>query len=214
MIYINQNSIWKQTTPKNNTIFVIRPGGGTMRNRLAYTSLEKNFNVIYFADSGGKYDKYPNYWENNAFVESQGNHLGGIAQLVEDKIYKENIIPNVIIAGSRGGQVTIGKIWERLWRGPTIIINAGCLTSQTIIPKQAHVLFIIMENDYFKSVNTPQKVTKLIQKYKEKNAKTNIVFLRGHYHMPNLNKELVELLLHSYLFLTSNIDIPLPIDFY
>ena len=78
------------------------------------------------------------------------------------------------------------------------------LTSQTIIPKEVHALFIIMENDYFQSVNTPQKVTKLIEKYKEKDAKTNIVFLKNHYHMPNLNKELVYLLYYSYLFLTNN----------
>lgn len=214
MIHLYQNAIWKQVKPTQNTIFVIRPGAGTMRNRKAYQVLEKNFNVIYFAKSGGIYDKYPDFWENNAFVESHGYHLGGIAELIEKKIYNENIVPSAIIAGSRGGQVTIGKVWERLWRGPTIIINAGTLTSQTIIPKQVHALFIIMENDYFKSVNTPQKVTKLIEKYKEKDAKTNIIFLRNHFHMPNLNKELVGLLTYSFLFLTNKMYIPLPIELY
>ena len=32
--------------------------------------------------------------------------------------------------------------------------------------------------------------------------------------MPNLNKELKELLIYSYLFLTTNLTIPLPIEFY
>ena len=59
-----------------------------------------------------------------------------------------------------------------------------------------------MENDYFKSVNTPQKVTKLIEKYKEKDAKTNIIFLRNHFHMPDLNKELETINL-LFLFLTN-----------
>ena len=71
-----------------------------------------------------------------------------------------------------------------------------------------------MGNDYFKSVNTPQKVKKLIEKYKEKESRTNIIFLRNHYHMPNLNTELVYLLSYSYLFLTNNITISLPIEFY
>ena len=214
MVFINQEGNWVLKRPDKHTIFVIRPGAGTARNRRAYQVLEKNFNVVYFADSGGIYDRYPDFWENNSFVESQGNHLGGIASLIENKIYNEKVIPSAIIAGSRGGQVTIGKVWERLWRGPTIVINAGTLTSQTIIPKYVHALFIIMENDYFKSVNTPQKVTKLIEKYKEKEGKTNIIFLRNHYHMPNLNKELVKLLSYSFLFLTNNTYIPLPIEFY
>jgi hypothetical protein len=214
MVQICKENNWEEASPKQNTIFVICPGAGTARNRKAYQVLEKNFNIIYFAKSGGLFDRYPDFWENNSFVESQGNHLGGIAELIENKIIKDKIIPSCIIAGSRGGQVTVGKVWESIWRGPTIIINAGCLTSQTIIPKEVHVLFIIMGNDYFKSVNTPQKVTKLLEKYKKKDAKTNIIYLRNHYHMPNLNKELVELLLHSYLFLTHRINIPLPIEFY
>ena len=107
--------------------------------------IRNNFNVIYFAQSGGEYDKYPLLWENNSFVEGQGKHLGGIAELVEHKIYTEKVIPSIIIAGSRGGQVTIGKIWERIWRGPTIVINAGVLTSRTMIPDNMPILFIIME---------------------------------------------------------------------
>ena len=76
-----------------------------------------------------------------------------------------------IICGSRGGQVTIGKVWETIWRGPTIIINGGSLTTKTIIPKQVHALFIIMGNDYFKSVNTPQKVKKLSENINQKEQK-------------------------------------------
>ena len=214
MIHIYENNKWVPKSPTPQTIFVISPGAGTARNRRAYQVLEKNANVIYIAKSGGLFDKYPDFWENNSFVESQGNHLGGIAQLIEKKIYKENIIPSCIIAGSRGGQVTLGKVWERLWRGPCIVINAGSLTSQTIIPKQVHILFIIMGKDYFKSVNTPQKVKSLIEKFKEKGAKSNIVFLKNHYHMPCLNNELKELLIYSYLFLTSDLTIPLPIEFH
>ena len=214
MVFINYEGNWKSKTPDEHTIFVIRPGAGTARNRKAYQALESNFNVLYFAQSGGIYDKYPDFWENNSFVESSGNHLGGISQLIREKIYNQKVIPGAIICGSRGGQVTIGKVWESIWRGPTIIINAGSLTSQTIIPKEVHVLFIIMEHDYFKSVNTPQKVKKLSEKYKSEGTKINIVFLKNHYHMPNLNRELVYLLSYSYLFITNNISISLPIEFY
>tara|TARA_B100000795_G_C22770612_1_gene427695 strand:+ start:989 stop:1624 length:636 start_codon:yes stop_codon:yes gene_type:complete len=200
MIKLQTNNHWESHIP-SNTIFIISPGAGTFRNKKAYQILEKNFNVIYFGKTGGIYDKYPTYWENNSFVESTGKHLGGIAELIENKIYKDKIIPCLIIAGSRGGQVTIGKVWERIWRGPTIIINAGCLTTQTVLPKDISILFIIMENDYFKSVNTPQKVKKLTNK----NEKIKIIYLPNHYHMPNLNNELVELLLYTTLFITNKI---------
>ena len=100
MVFINQEGNWVLKKPDKHTIFVIRPGAGTARNRRAYQVLEKNFNVVYFADSGGIYDRYPDFWENNSFVESQGNHLGGIANLIEKKIYNEKVIPSAIIVGS------------------------------------------------------------------------------------------------------------------
>ena len=98
-------------------------------------------------------------WENNSFDESQGNHLGN-SNLIEKKFTMKKS-PSAIIAGSRGGQVT-GKVGRD--GGSTIIIN-GTLTSQTIIPKQVHALFI--ENDYFKSVNLLKKSQNL-KKYKER----------------------------------------------
>jgi hypothetical protein len=215
MIKLYKNHKWVSVNP-TNTVFVISPGAGTFRNRKAYQLLEQYYSVIYIANSGGIYDKYPTYWENNSFVVSSGNHLGGIAELVSQKIFNDNIIPCAIIAGSRGGQVTIGKIWERIWRGPTIMVNAGCLTTQTIIPSEIPILFIIMEFDYFQSVNTPKKVKELINKYQEnENVNANIVYLKNHYHMPNLNKELSELFLYSSLFVTKKINnIPLNVEFY
>lgn len=215
MIKIYKNHKWVPVNP-TNTIFVISPGAGTFRNRKAYQLLEQYYNVLYIANSGGIYDKYPTHWENNSFVISSGKHLGGIAELVSQKIFNDNIIPCAIIAGSRGGQVTIGKIWERIWKGPTIMVNAGCLTTHTALPSEIPILFIIMEFDYFQSVNRPEKVKELIVKYQEnKNMNTNIVYLKNHYHMPNLNTDLVKLFLYCILYTSGNIDkIPLNVEVY
>lgn len=202
MIKLYINDIWKDYEP-SNTIFIISPGAGTFKNKKAYEILEQNYKVLYFGKTGGIYDKYPIYWENNSFVESSGKHLGGIAELIKNKIYQDKIYPCTIISGSRGGQVTIGKIWESIWRGPSIVINAGCLVTQTILPNDISILFIIMENDYFKSVNTPQKVNNLIENKKN-------IYLPKHYHVPNLNNELETLLLYSCFFINKNIEsIPL-----
>ena len=96
MIHIYENNKWVRKTPTLQTIFVIRPGAGTARNRRAYQVLEKNANVIYIADSGGTFDKYPDVWENNAFVESSGNHLGGIAEIIEKK-YTKKILSLIVL---------------------------------------------------------------------------------------------------------------------
>ena len=63
-----------------------------------------------------------------------------------------------------------------MWRGPSIIINAGCLTSRTVIPKGVFPLFITMENDYFSSVNKIEKVINLFYNYIE-NPSQKAVFL-------------------------------------
>ena len=135
-IFLRISNEWIKMPSNNNLAFVIRPGAGTFKNKIAYEKLESRYKVVYFADSGGEYDNYPDNWENNANVSCRGHHLGGIVELVKNYIENTNQIPSVIITGSRGGQVTLGKIWESLWRGPSIIINAGCLTTNTIIPKQ------------------------------------------------------------------------------
>ena len=39
--------------------------------------------------------------------------------------------PVCLVAGSRGGQETIRYIWQHVWRGPTICVNASCGTKAT-----------------------------------------------------------------------------------
>lgn len=195
MVYIQLDGKWNSVEATPNLIFVICPGAGTYSNRIAYQYLEKSYQVIYICKSDkysqSKYDKYPPNWESNSFVENTGEHLGGISQIVSDYI-KWNYIPEAIICGSRGGQVTLGKIWESFWRGPCLVINAGCLTSKTYIPKKVLVLFIIMENDYFTSVNTVEKVKILFDRYKSNTNQNGFVFyLPREYHMPNFNNKKV-----------------------
>ena len=184
-VLIQTDGLWEYHKPLK-TIFIISPGAGTYSNRFAYLHLEKYYNLIYIGNSGDKYDHYPNNWQINKNVVDKGFHLGGLAELFKLYIDK-GIIPCALICGSRGGQVTLGKVWE-IWRGPSIIINAGCLTSRTIIPKGVFPLFMTMENDYFTSVDTNEKVIKLFYQYIA-NPKQKAVFLHllRERHMPNLN---------------------------
>ena len=195
MVYFNVDNNWIKTSPETSIIFVIRPGAGTFKNKEAYKNLEKGHRVIYFGMSGDEYDNYPENWQNNSLVLNTGKNLGGLCQHINNYMIQHNIIPSAFIVGSRGGQVTIGKIWESIWRGPTIIINAGCLITNTIIPKYVTPLFITMEHDYFKNVNTPNKVNNLFKKLREhSNIIGYLIHLKGHGHMPRLTANLTGLL--------------------
>ena len=153
LVEINENGKWVSKDATNNLVYVIVPGAGTYTNKDMYNKLAKVYNLVYIGKSGGEYDKYPLYWENNGMVDMSGNNLGGLGLLVKERMERYNEIPSLILCGSRGGQVTIGKIWESIWRGRTIMINAGSLLTQTRIPRGVKLLFIIMEYDYFTNIN-------------------------------------------------------------
>lgn len=206
MVKVRIDREWIDVSYDKNLIFVIRPGAGTFQNKLGYQNLENYFNVIYFGETGGEYDKYPQNWNDNKLVLNTGKHLGGICELVTNYIIYKNEIPGIIITGSRGGQVTLGKIWENIWRGPSIIINAGVLTTRTNIPKEVNPLFITMGKDYFTSVNNINKVEKLFNKLKEKeNQNGYIVYLENEGHMPDMNKKFLKLLQYCSNYLLNMI---------
>jgi len=200
-VFIFKNSEWIETKPKKKLIFVIVPGAGTRINHQAYKKLEEHFTIIYFGKSKGVYDKYPENWQTNKNVSSKGYHLGGISDLVKNYILSKNNIPSLIICGSRGSQVTIGKIWHTIWRGPTINFNAGCLTTDTQIPFGVKPIFITMGDDYFTSVNTNNKTQLLFNKL-NKTPSENGIFINLKYekHMPLLINQFEFLLVNTVLF--------------
>jgi hypothetical protein len=213
MIKLSINSsYWVEYPSNTNTIFVIKPGACTKYNELAYKTLESKYNVVYFAESRGEYDHYPDNWQINKNVDTHGKHLGGIVQLMKKYIIEQQNYPYLIIVGSRGGQVTLGKIWETLWKGPSIIINAGCLTTYTQIPKEVIPIFITMGNDYFTTVNSIEKVETLFNSLiQTPNQKGMCIHLPKESHMPRLKNELQHLLLYSSQY-SQNIINTIPIN--
>ena len=214
MVKIYFGEEWIEYPYDMNLIFVIVPGAGTTFNRKAYKNLEKYFIVRYFGESGGEYDKYPQNWYDNRLVSNTGKHLGGICELVKNHIIMKHEIPGIIITGSRGGQVTLGKIWNTIWRGPSIIINAGSLTTITMIPKDVYPLFITMHNDYFTCVNRIEKVNSMFKTLSEtKNQKGYIIHLPNEKHMPKLDGKLLKLLQYASQYLIGIIsNIPIYTD--
>jgi hypothetical protein len=207
MVLINNGEEWVEIQSDPKLVFVIKPGSGTYYNKEAYKKLEEKYEVVYFGQSGGEYDKYPLGWENNNSILNIGFHLGGIAQLVKEFIFSNNKVPSIFIVGSRGGQVTIGKIWESIWQGPTIIINAGCLATNTRIPLKVTPIFVTMKWDYFEMVNTYYKIKTLFDNLKTKNNQLGYsLHLENQSHMPKLNGNLLNLLLDCSDFLKGKTD--------
>lgn len=198
MVKVKFGGEWVEYPYDMNLIYVIRPGAGTFHNKEAYKNLEEYFVVRYFGESGGVYDKYPQYWSNNCQVSNTGKHLGGICELVKKHIIDNHEIPGIILTGSRGGQVTLGKIWETVWRGPSIIINAGVLTTRTRIPRDVYPLFITMENDYFTSVNDIEKVESMFRTLSEtRDQGAFVIHLLNESHMPNMKGNLLRLIQYA-----------------
>lgn len=192
MVKLRVNDDWIELPATDKLVFVIKPGAGTYFNRKAYQILEENYNIKYFAESGGEYDVYSKNWHNNFLVDTEGTHLGSIVNMLNEYITVTQQIPSAIIVGSRGGQVSIGKVWELLWRGPTIIINAGCLLTNTRIPRDVSPLFITMGKDYFPHVKNIADTEILYSRLSEGQSKT-IVHLHNELHMPKFTDELLNI---------------------
>ena len=182
-------------------VLVIVPGAGTYSNKKSYKFLDKHFDVHMINTSTREEGfRYPDGWQNNMNLSlplSATTGLLGLANKIGQFILNKSV-PNVIICGSRGSQVTVGLVWRYYWRGPTVCINAGPLTSHTKIFKQVFPVLVTMQDDYFKTQNDTQN------KYlKNAAAEPNglNVRLHGDAHMPNLDGRMNGMFLHRLVTL-------------
>ena len=177
---------WQSVSKSTNTVLVIVPGAGVRSNSRAYYTLTQHFNLIY-VNSKTRDDgfDYPSNWRYNpGLILKPSNKSGllGLANRVGHQIL-HGPTPSLIICGSRGSQTTIGLVWRHFWRGPTICINAGPLTSRTHIFNEVYPVFITMEHDYFKTQRNTQ------HKYEQIKAEIDCIHINrlGDSHMPQLS---------------------------
>merc|ERR1712039_731222 len=59
--------------------------------------------------------------------------------------------PSVVVAGSRGGQCTLPRLWALGWRGAAVCINAGVAQSSSShqVPAGVHLALITGGKDFF-----------------------------------------------------------------
>jgi hypothetical protein len=183
---------WNMSHPDNRCILVIKPGAGVFKNYKAYRKLQggpnqEGYTLLFLSASGDLvhqdgYDIYPEDWADNSKLSRTSEpNLANLAFKYKDAVGDK--IPGLIICGSRGGQVTLGLIWRNFWRGPTIVVNAGCLTSNTPIPMGVFPVMVTMGGDYFET-NNPEFTH---EKFKELSEVPGMLLhIHSDGHMPSL----------------------------
>ena len=176
--------------PNPKICLVIGPGAGWIQNKPVYDKLRQSgYTVVGTWDSA--YDAYPEHWPGGR----TGSNLESFVDDVMVPIIKEMIDagngPSFLICGSRGGQVTLNRLWQKALQCPTICINAGLLMTSTRIPKSMRLLLATFGQDYFPTSNQSY-----VQKQFERLATSNaVVYYHKHDgHMPkNLASDIMAL---------------------
>lgn len=203
----DRGKTWKPTKT-TGTILVITPGAGTYANRGGYERLQKNMAGKYkvvqrtTATRLGGY-AYPPNWESIMRVDltcHPPDSLVGLARAIGSEIRSGSLVPDLIICGSRGGQVVLPMLVRHFWQGPFIAMNAGPLTSKCTLPRGCVAWFITCGRDYFKTRDTVFVETRFASLSSARGHNIRLTYAD---HMPNLNNALLSVVSDAALHGTS-----------
>lgn len=168
---------WRRYTPNMRSVLVIGPGAGVHQNARAYKRLQEAGWEVNFASAPG-YDKseahpdgylYPPGWEHGQpeLNFNDGKNLATLADNVVAPLLQKLVAagrgPAAVIAGSRGGQTTLPRLWAKFWRGPTLVINGGCVKVSEVPPSPVRLVLLTYGLDFFETKDS-QLTSKLLRK--------------------------------------------------
>jgi len=150
--------------PAPRSVIVVGPGGGTRMNQPAYDGLRAagwDLTIIHAPE----YDRSPNHpdflyppgWETGKpdMSFNGGQNLASLADKVVipqiEQLIQAGRGPAAIIFGSRGGQVTLPRVWALGWRGPVVCINGGCVKPAQIPGAPVRLILITGGGDFFET---------------------------------------------------------------
>lgn len=183
---------WTLAAVDPKKILVIRPGAGTTQNKIVYDTLERHGYEVEFL--GSDIDQgYPHGWNDNdrLVLERPLKTAMQRANLLELAGKFPAIVgskpPALVICGSRGCQVTVGPVWRHFWRGPTVLINAGCFTgTTTTIPREVFPIMIPCGRDELFRHDRPSSIQYLINLFEIFSESDGVlVHLTNQGHMPH-----------------------------
>ncbi len=183
-IHMWDGATWFCTDAPRKYILVIADGAGVRQNEIVYRKLSEHYELD-IVHAGDRSFEYPTNWHlGNPNSQKMGvptPDLAGFGHEVGIRIRRRP--PSLIICGSRGSQVTLGIVLRYYWRGPFIAMNAGPMTSQTLIPPQAFACFLTFGQDYFQT----KKINFTNEKFQElaSGQRGLLIHLPQESHMPS-----------------------------
>jgi len=145
------NDNWKTYEPNPKVIYLISHGfNGNIE-------ILQNLGFTVYHIYEQVYDNYPTRWKegDTTWITNPSGNGKNLASLVDMKILPQikHLIsigegPSLVLTGSRGGQVTMSRLWN-FWRGPSICLNGGC-TFTTPVPN-VKLGLITGGNDFFQT---------------------------------------------------------------
>lgn len=167
---------WECYTANPQVVAVIAPGAGMKKHAYLYKELERQgFEVVPIFDDG--YDHYPPGTEVLASLGLRGlrmpdlrfNRTKNLATFVEEVVHprivelvSEGRGPAAIIAASRGGIISMPKLWECGWQGPSVVGNGGFVNTAAI-PAMVRCVLITAGWDCFLT-RSPETTAAALQK--------------------------------------------------
>ena len=179
---------------QKQNILVIGPGAGTRQYKNIWDNIiiSHNIFIVHGFIKNINYDSYPKNWTtNNPDMSTNNNYnLASLSNIVLDKylhLQNKSINIDLIICGSRGGQVTLPALWRlfdslNIKSPPCIIFNSGILHSPIKWPENIPIILLSFGNDNF---NT--KDYKLVLKSAKNNKSFGyVVYMPNESHGPIL----------------------------
>lgn len=195
MVKASRSSDWEHYTPNPKVVVVLAPGAGLKKHSYLYKDLEKQgFDVVPIFDDA--YDHYPPGTEVLGSLGIRGfrmpdlkfNTTKNLATFAEDIVHpkiielvREGCGPAAVIAASRGGIISMPKLWECGWRGPSVVGNGGFVITSAI-PANVPCVLLTGGWDCFTTRN-PETTASVLQK---ESPETPVLL----YHNPNEDHDL------------------------
>ncbi|CAE7943140.1 unnamed protein product [Symbiodinium sp. KB8] len=171
-------------------VAVVAPGAGTGINGAVYSEIacSPSFKVDVIGRSRAPYDVYPPCWPQGA----PAPNLQSFAEEVVETGAHRNA--QVMIFGSRGGQVVLPQMWQAEAQGlvppvpPAVVINGGCamnLPTPVYWPDSAVNFLLIGGNDNFRgNLSMEEYVAETRSYVPPSNKTTAILSVNEMTHMP------------------------------
>jgi len=184
-VHVRNGRAWGPIEVPRTNVLVIADGSGYNANRHVYDRLRALGFKLDVVAAGSKHRSfaYPSGWSEPGYPDDTNpDDLGGFGHDVCEAI--ETTIPAIIICGSRGGQVPLGVVWRRCWRGPVVCINGGVLTANVPVPSQARLVCVTAGRDYFATQDIKFTCSKFAALSSAAGATCTVIHLKKDKHMP------------------------------